>query len=120
MELRPLLSAEELLDEISPHKLVTALATNLLLVEGDEDDGVLEAAVRLSESPGHLQHHGQPGPVVVVSVRESRGIPVRPHYDDLVLCRVERLTREDADDVAALGDLLILLPELRIIVTFSL
>ena len=35
---------------------MTSLGADLLLVEGDEDDGVLEVTARLGESPGRLQH----------------------------------------------------------------
>ena len=56
LELRRVISEEEPGDEEAPDELVTALGSHLLLVEGDEDDGVLQLTAGLSESPGRLQH----------------------------------------------------------------
>ena len=51
-----MISEEEPGDEEAPDKLVTSLGADLLLVEGDEDDGVLEVTARLGEGAGRLQH----------------------------------------------------------------
>ena len=51
-----MISEEEPGDEEAPYKLVTSLCPDLLLVEGDEDDGVLEVTARLGEGAGRLEH----------------------------------------------------------------
>ena len=51
-----MISEEEPGDEEAPDELVTPLGPDLLLVEGHEDDGVLEVTARLGDSSGRLQH----------------------------------------------------------------
>ena len=51
-----MISEEEPGDEEAPDELVAALGPDLLLVEGHEDDGVLEVTARLGDSSGRLQH----------------------------------------------------------------
>ena len=51
-----MISEEEPGDEEAPDELVTPLSADLLLVEGDEDDGVLEVTAGLGEGAGSLQH----------------------------------------------------------------
>ena len=91
---------------------MTALTADLLLVEGDEDDGVLEATAGLDQGPGGLQDGGHAGAVVVEAVGEGCGVPVSPDHQDLVLGTVELGAGVDPDQVESLGDLLAGLPEL--------